>query len=128
MLFLFFFFKQKTAYEMRISDWSSDVCSSDLGLDALARALDDLHIDAHGIARGEGRRLARGGQPGNLLVLDLLDDVHDPNPQNPAAQALHETRQRGRCLKPDRLGAAQQTSARACPSCSAPRDPGGASW
>src|SRR3546814_6599989 len=28
--FFFFFFKQKTAYEMRISDWSSDVCSSDL--------------------------------------------------------------------------------------------------
>src|SRR3546814_7532714 len=33
--FIFFFFKQKTAYEMRISDWSSDVCSSDL----LERAL-----------------------------------------------------------------------------------------
>src|SRR3546814_997758 len=30
MLFIFFFFKQKTAYELRISDWSSDVCSSDL--------------------------------------------------------------------------------------------------
>src|SRR3546814_11595084 len=29
-MLLFFFFKQKTAYEMRISDWSSDVCSSDL--------------------------------------------------------------------------------------------------
>src|SRR3546814_6069435 len=29
----FFFFKQKTAYEMRISDWSSDVCSSDLDAD-----------------------------------------------------------------------------------------------
>src|SRR3546814_7771335 len=29
-LFAFFVFKQKTAYEMRISDWSSDVCSSDL--------------------------------------------------------------------------------------------------
>src|SRR3546814_9141721 len=28
----YFFFKQKTAYEMRISDWSSDVCSSDLGI------------------------------------------------------------------------------------------------
>src|SRR3546814_6167430 len=28
---VFFFFKQKTAYEIRISDWSSDVCSSDLG-------------------------------------------------------------------------------------------------
>src|SRR3546814_6891630 len=31
---LFFFFKQKTAYELRISDWSSDVCSSDLALQA----------------------------------------------------------------------------------------------
>src|SRR3546814_19373140 len=30
ILYYFFFFKQKTAYEMRISDWSSDVCSSDL--------------------------------------------------------------------------------------------------
>src|SRR3546814_2344200 len=30
IVMLFFFFKQKTAYEMRISDWSSDVCSSDL--------------------------------------------------------------------------------------------------
>src|SRR3546814_14480420 len=30
LCFFFFFFKQKTAYEMRISDWSSDVCSSDL--------------------------------------------------------------------------------------------------
>src|SRR3546814_12708976 len=32
MYFIFFFFKQKTAYEMRISDWSSDVCSSDLAV------------------------------------------------------------------------------------------------
>src|SRR3546814_4562143 len=32
LLSWFFFFKQKTAYEMRISDWSSDVCSSDLTL------------------------------------------------------------------------------------------------
>src|SRR3546814_7949120 len=30
VLFFFFFFKQKTSYELRISDWSSDVCSSDL--------------------------------------------------------------------------------------------------
>src|SRR3546814_7691598 len=36
---LFFFFKQKTAYEMRISDWSSDVCSSDLLLAAEGVAL-----------------------------------------------------------------------------------------
>src|SRR3546814_8966089 len=33
---VFFFFKQKTAYEMRISDWSSDVCSSDLSSARLA--------------------------------------------------------------------------------------------
>src|SRR3546814_1754418 len=47
----FFFFKQKTAYEMRISDWSSDVCSSDLGVldqgdtrprDTAVQALDRL--------------------------------------------------------------------------------------
>src|SRR3546814_5238358 len=38
----FFFFKQKTAYEMRISDWSSDVCSSDLQL--------TITLDPHAIA------------------------------------------------------------------------------
>src|SRR3546814_5187766 len=36
-----FFFKQKTAYEMRISDWSSDVCSSDLFPAALERMLNE---------------------------------------------------------------------------------------
>src|SRR3546814_17099091 len=44
----FFFFKQKTAYEMRISDWSSDVCSSDLdsesGFTGLLLAL--VYVDA----------------------------------------------------------------------------------
>src|SRR3546814_1913242 len=39
---VFFFFKQKTAYEMRISDWSSDVCSSDLSVVVAER----VHIDA----------------------------------------------------------------------------------
>src|SRR3546814_7845146 len=37
----FFFFKQKTAYEMRISDWSSDVCSSDLW-EAISLAAESL--------------------------------------------------------------------------------------
>src|SRR3546814_4960016 len=37
MLYCFFFCKQKTEYEMRISDWSSDVCSSDLMTDLQAR-------------------------------------------------------------------------------------------
>src|SRR3546814_5573349 len=50
---LFFFFKQKTAYEMRISDWSSDVCSSDLDdeplpsgkdLDAPPASMAGLHL------------------------------------------------------------------------------------
>src|SRR3546814_15552820 len=43
---MFFFFKQKTAYEMRISDWSSDVCSSDLIVwrqRAGAKQVDDEH-------------------------------------------------------------------------------------
>src|SRR3546814_18518484 len=44
-----FFFKQKTAYEMRISDWSSDVCSSDLG--PAGSGLDGLNEDeVRGIA------------------------------------------------------------------------------
>src|SRR3546814_5690629 len=51
----FFFFKQKTAYEMRISDWSSDVCSSDLP----GAAQEPLDYRAQGVgvaARGRGRR------------------------------------------------------------------------
>src|SRR3546814_5874353 len=42
---IFFFFKQKTAYEMRISDWSSDVCSSDLRLLDQADPPFELRID-----------------------------------------------------------------------------------
>src|SRR3546814_10500213 len=43
---VFIFFKQKTAYEMRISDWSSDVCSSDLLTDDLNDILQPLHWEA----------------------------------------------------------------------------------
>src|SRR3546814_9247096 len=47
MYFCFFFFKQKTAYEMRISDWSSDVCSSDLStpgkMQLYTRNLNEVH-------------------------------------------------------------------------------------
>src|SRR3546814_5046859 len=39
----FFFFKQKTAYELRISDWSSDVCSSDLVEGRVLAHQDDVH-------------------------------------------------------------------------------------
>src|SRR3546814_3752456 len=53
----FFFFKQKTAYEMRISDWSSDVCSSDL----FGVAATDAHVHDHAVKAflslpGGGRR------------------------------------------------------------------------
>src|SRR3546814_4781397 len=41
---LFFFFKQKTAYEMRISDWSSDVCSSDLLTASLADKVKEVRV------------------------------------------------------------------------------------
>src|SRR3546814_8085974 len=51
-VFIFFFFKQKTAYEMRISDWSSDVCSSDLPGDGLYQRRSD-HLQALG---GNGLR------------------------------------------------------------------------
>src|SRR3546814_21006357 len=48
---MFFFFKQKTAYEMRISDWSSDVCSSDL---RYALKIQRRVIAAQIIGRGTG--------------------------------------------------------------------------
>src|SRR3546814_3268453 len=54
MFFIIFFFKQKTAYEMRISDWSSDVCSSDLRQRVLS-AEPDLALP--GPAGGGTRRL-----------------------------------------------------------------------
>src|SRR3546814_10301272 len=60
LLGLFFFFKQKTAYEMRISDWSSDVCSSDL----------------HELRTTRGRLAALGDDPAVLLLeLHAVDEV-----------------------------------------------------
>src|SRR3546814_9589534 len=47
----FFFFKQKTAYEVRISDWSSDVCSSDLPAHRSRHADRQLDAAAHSPAR-----------------------------------------------------------------------------
>src|SRR3546814_3679164 len=45
-LFFLFFFKQKTAYEMRISDWSSDVCSSDLCMHCAEASRAEPHSNA----------------------------------------------------------------------------------
>src|SRR3546814_9449613 len=68
-MYCFFFFKQKTAYELRISDWSSDVCSSDLPGGARLRRLPGLQGDDAGGIRGAAREreasLARGIQGGD---------------------------------------------------------------
>src|SRR3546814_17350876 len=70
-----FFFKQKTAYEMRISDWSSDVCSSDLGTEQVN---DDVAgIDQHPI--GVGQAFDANLTPRFLLdpLRQLLGDRRD---------------------------------------------------
>src|SRR3546814_13721290 len=53
---LFFFFKQKTAYEMRISDWSSDVCSSDLIAEITRHRIHDRAVAAAVAERAQLRR------------------------------------------------------------------------
>src|SRR3546814_5536285 len=71
-MFLCFFFKQKTAYEMRISDWSSDVCSSDLhgyieesGMSQYVRdaRITMIYEGANGVQAMDlvGRKLAQNG-------------------------------------------------------------------
>src|SRR3546814_16345104 len=74
LLVVFFFFKQKTAYEMRISDWSSDVCSSDLAWEKAARA---PVPPAHAL-HGPGRRL--------LQCQDYWQLPLPPAPKGPGRQ------------------------------------------
>src|SRR3546814_8688466 len=85
LFYIFFFFKQKTAYEMRISDWSSDVCSSDLrqrrlGQEGeLARV---VHFYGLGVGRGfdkadrSFRHLAEGAD--HLRVSAMADEQDVP--------------------------------------------------
>src|SRR3546814_3648250 len=75
MFVLFFFFKQKTAYEMRISDWSSDVCSSDLGRDVehlVRKRADGAAAGCAGVEAFARHRVAQA-----LLFLDApaLDEI-----------------------------------------------------
>src|SRR3546814_18058387 len=62
MSYYFFFFKQKTAYELRMSDWSSDVCSSDLRDRNLSRA-DGGPSQGSGLPLCRDRRLLCAGRP-----------------------------------------------------------------
>src|SRR3546814_2117115 len=77
---MFFLFKQKTAYEMRISDWSSDVCSSDLGRDQEARSAallflgDRLARSSEGIQPDAERHFLLGRDVDHR-GLELLDQV-----------------------------------------------------
>src|SRR3546814_6930526 len=83
---VFFFFKQKTAYEMRISDWSSDVCSSDLlPFEAVIGLVEGAREQAGSPAlelRGVGaRRTGGANEPARqrhvavVVGADLGDDV-----------------------------------------------------
>src|SRR3546814_2942049 len=73
MVVVFCLFKQKTAYEMRISDWSSDVCSSDLRPREslqVAKAQDSALVDfcdEPGCAFGECARVRRPEENGRLV-------------------------------------------------------------
>src|SRR3546814_20874437 len=83
----FFFFKQKTAYEMRISDWSSDVCSSDLqGAVGIAVV---IFID---VLRFEVDR--RGGEAVDALHRELAGEMLGlvSRPAEPDAAALVQRR------------------------------------
>src|SRR3546814_1639175 len=77
MINVFFFFKQKTAYEMRISDWSSDVCSSDLA-EIKAEA---ASWQVPGIDPDTGEATTRAGLP--------TDRFPSPYPNNVAAAAAN---------------------------------------
>src|SRR3546814_1141224 len=108
MLFVFFFFKQKTAYEMRISDWSSDVCSSDLGstnadLIALARdgAAEGLWLRAERQSAGRGRQGRAWASPaGNLYVSTIVR----LRPTDPQAATLALVAEIGRASCRERVG------------------------
>src|SRR3546814_8545152 len=77
MRLVVFFFKQKTAYEMRISDWSSDVCSSDLLRFAFRFRLAVLLVDqVDDLRRGREAHGSIDPNPGHTGVADGLLQFH----------------------------------------------------
>src|SRR3546814_9014353 len=71
----FFLFKQKTAYEMRISDWSSDVCSSDLGSHGFFLGATRQHLYDSGRPPLQFR--VRDNHVDHLALIDLAELQHD---------------------------------------------------
>src|SRR3546814_5249472 len=97
---LFFFFKQKTAYEMRISDWSSDVCSSDLFNIDNAQRLDVRHIgspaqrqqqaEGKSESNAKGSQYQRKRQASPAVVLDMSQAKHPtPHQDRDSKQGHH---------------------------------------
>src|SRR3546814_867812 len=91
-LWVFFFFKQKTAYDMRISDWSSDVCSSDLFLERVERPslLGPFSYEV------TDTKLKRKAHPKHVLQLvlysDLLAEIQGVMPEHAHVQLGNGTR------------------------------------
>src|SRR3546814_2249026 len=79
----FFFFKQKTAYEMRISDWSSDVCSSDLAIPPIPPCTP--------LSRSSSSVAAAAASTVELVGLEPTSDRHyvcEGAPQSTQTQAI----------------------------------------
>src|SRR3546814_19120498 len=71
----FFFFKQKTAYEMRISDWSSDVCSSDLLADTIERLGRGKTDEIDPLLLGVGDFALRAGHVRPVAPVEAFDRI-----------------------------------------------------
>src|SRR3546814_942 len=97
----FFFFKQKTAYEMRISDWSSDVCSSDLGSLLGHLALGPLDVAGTEVEQGLGPDVGVVVHRGALAHARVTKVVEQPG-HVPAGQVA--TQRPGRICVPDGKG------------------------
>src|SRR3546814_7587535 len=77
---LFFFFKQKTAYEMRISDWSSDVCSSDLMMEQSERfglAIDTILVCCSGGGLAAGVAIAATAMDADVEIYAVEPEGFD---------------------------------------------------
>src|SRR3546814_1117532 len=83
----FFFFKQKTAYEMRISDWSSYVCSSDLGKPEVTQEEPASEVPARTPAKAGAQDAKRDANDSGLLLSQEHKEESKPILASPAVRA-----------------------------------------